>query len=297
LTEDSYFYSNIKNCILIIDQFKYENDKNLDEIIHLIKNSSNKNKIIVSSSINDSGVKSKLVNDLSKHCENIYPLMMNINDKNKFIKKEGIKEKKNDLENKNLIKKDEIEDDEEKEKSEKDDEIEFKTENEINNTLSIDEQNYYNEYYKNFLKISIFNFKSIGTIQKKTKEKKNKSQGIINKINDHINVKNDFYNDLLKNQENYISHAKYEIIEKKTEQLLYISELINVQELVKNVPKEFKKCMEYFNYLPKYYNKFIRIFRKLKISHKNIDYNKIIQIFYDEMKKKIIKKIHQSYKN
>ena len=71
--------------------------------------------------------------------------------------------------------------------------------------------------------------------------------------------------------------------------------MINVQELVKDAPKEFKKCMEYFNYLPKYYNKYIGIFRKLKIIHKNIDNNKIIQIFYDEMKLKIIKKIHQSY--
>ena len=32
----------------------------------------------------------------------------------------------------------------------------FNGENEINNTLNIDEQNSYNEYYKNFLQISIF---------------------------------------------------------------------------------------------------------------------------------------------
>ena len=290
-----YLINNLQNCIFILDQFKYEVDKlkNIDEIIHHIKNTNNNNKIIVSSSINDSGVKSKLVKELSKHCESIYPLMMNINNENK--KKEGIKENKNGLDNINNIKEDEIEDDEEKKKSEKDYEIE----NKINNTLNIDEQNFYNEYYQNFLKINIFNSKISDTIRIKTKEKKEKKKSpeIINKINDDTNVKNDFINTLLKNQKNYISHSKYEVIEEKMELQIYINELINVQELVKNTPKEFKICMEYFNYLPKYYNKYIEIDRRLKIDNQNIDYNKITQIFYDEMKRKIIKKIHQSYKN
>ena len=54
-------------------------------------------------------------------------------------------------------------------------------------------------------------------IKKKTKEKKKKEKSpeIINKINDDTNVKNDFYNNLLKNQENFIKDAKYEVIEKK----------------------------------------------------------------------------------
>ena len=213
--------------------------------------------------------------------------MMNNNDVN--IKKEGIKENKNDLDNKNIIKKEEIEDDEEKEKSEKDYEIE----NEINNTLNIDEQNFYSEYYQNFLKINIFNSRKVDRIKKNKKKERKKTPDIINKINVDTKANNDFINNLLKNQEKYISNAKFE--EKKTEQQLYISELINVQELVKNTPKEFIKFMEDFNYLPKYYNKYIEMARKLKIVHKNIDYNKIIEIFYDKMKKKIIRKIHQSY--
>ena len=274
-----YLINNLKNCIFILDQFKCEMNqlKALSEIIYLIKHSYN-SKVIILSSINNSGVKAKLANELSIHCESIYPLFIDFNNENEYIK--------------NIIKKYEttvFEDDKEKEEFEKDeyDEKELKEKNEI---IDIDEK-FYNDYYRNFLKISIFNFNNVDTT--KINQKEIKSQ----EINDDDNINNDFYNNLLKNQKKYISQSKNKVIDKEKEQILYINKLVNIQELVKNAPKELKRCMEYFNYLPKYYNKFIDTEKKLKIRNQSIEYNKIIQIFYDEMKNNIIKKIHQNYKN
>ena len=274
--------------------------KVLSEIIYLIKNS-DYSKIIILSSINNSGVKAELANELSKHYESEYPLLIDINNGIEYIKKEGIKNNKDYEESKNIIKKYEItviEDDKEKEEFEKVDcnERELKEKNDI---IDIDEK-FYNDYYRNFLKINIFNFNDIDT--QKIEQKTIQSPEIKKEANDDNNIKNDFYNNLLKNQQKYISQHKYtqhkyKVITHEKEQILYIKALVNIQELVKNAPKEFKRCMEYFNYLPKYYNKFIVTARKLKNKNKNIEYNKIIQIFYDEMKNNIFKNIHQNYIN
>ena len=297
-----YLINNLKNCIFIIDHCKFQMNqlKALSEIIYLIKNS-DYSKIIILSSINNSGVKAELANELSKHYESEYPLLIDINNGIEYIKKEGIKNNKDYEESKNIIKKYEItviEDDKEKEEFEKVDcnERELKEKNDI---IDIDEK-FYNDYYRNFLKINIFNFNDIDT--QKIEQKTIQSPEIKKEANDDNNIKNDFYNNLLKNQQKYISQHKYtqhkyKVITHEKEQILYINALVNIQELVKNAPKEFKRCMEYFNYLPKYYNKFIVTARKLKNKNKNIEYNKIIQIFYDEMKNNIFKNIHQNYIN